>query len=230
MPETPETSETGPAPAEPNSSETGPNNPAEKEIKPPSRTRPLPNRIYTAEQDIILPVPVGNIRHGKPRLHCGDGVFALRIGAHRPQALWQMQADSGADRMRPPHGGIYPSAAEARLALRFGAVTDLEFAQPDVAEADRLARVAVALQLDGAVAVLHHAGQTDILGGTEDGKVVQQHDAVLDYGNGGMYLIRAVLVEDGGIVDDVVHVPLARLAHGVGQRHHVPSSLKTGAL
>ena len=44
---------------------------------------------------------------------------------------------------------------------RRAAIPTSELAQPDVAEADRLARITVALELDGAVAVLDHTRQTD---------------------------------------------------------------------
>ena len=73
----------------------------------------------------------------------------------------------------------------------------------------------MALQLDRASAVHIHLRMTDILGGTADRYIVLQHYAVVDNRNGGRHAILAVLVEYGSVVDDVINVPLAGLAHSV---------------
>ena len=94
----------------------------------------------------------------------------------------------------------------------------LERTDPDVAEADGSAGVAVRLQTDRAIAVYYCTGEADILGGAEDFGVVLEKYTVLDYSYIGTIEICAVFFEYGSGVDDVVSVPLAGFAHGVDKR------------
>ena len=48
----------------------------------------------------------------------------------------------------------------------------LQLPDPDVAETDRFARVAVRLQAERSGAVLHHARESDVLRGSEDRRIV----------------------------------------------------------
>ena len=73
----------------------------------------------------------------------------------------------------------------------------------------------MALEDDGASAVLLHLGMTDILGSTADNHIVLQENAVVDNGNGGRYAVRAVSVEYGSVVDDVVNIPFTGLTHSI---------------
>ena len=47
--------------------------------------------------------------------------------------------------------------------------------------------------------------------------MVLQYDSVVDDRHGRVGTVAAVVLEGGGGVDDVVHVPLTRLAHRVGE-------------
>ena len=97
----------------------------------------------------------------------------------------------------------------------------LHLANPDVAEADRLARVTVHLQTDRTIAVRAYLRMTDVLCCTTNSEVVEQYDAVLDNRYGRRYLVSTVCVEYGSAVDDIVNVPLAGLTHSVCQRNNL---------
>lgn len=93
-----------------------------------------------------------------------------------------------------------------------------KIADPDVAEADGLAAVAVGLKEDGTCAVLHGTRESDEFRRAEDLSVVLHYDAVVDHRDAGTVAVCAVGLEVGSLVDDVVYIPLAGLAHGVCQR------------
>ncbi len=93
-----------------------------------------------------------------------------------------------------------------------------EGTDPDVAEADGGAGVAVRLKADRAIAVNNCTGEADELGCAEDFGVVLEKNTVLDNCHIGTVEVCAVFLEYGSGVDDVVYVPLAGFTHGVDQR------------
>ena len=57
---------------------------------------------------------------------------------------------------------------------------DLHFPDPDVAEADRFAGIAMRLQTDRACPMFYDFRETDVFRSTQDSRVILQYDAVLD--------------------------------------------------
>ena len=71
------------------------------------------------------------------------------------------------------------------------------------------------------IAVRHHTWKTDILGSTLNNEIVEQKHTILNNGNSWAHAICTILVENRGVVDDIVNIPLAWLAHSICQRHHL---------
>ena len=91
----------------------------------------------------------------------------------------------------------------------------LQFANPDVAEADGRTGVAVALQKYRTCAMLYHTRKADVFGCTVDTCVVLQKHAVLEYCYIRIGTICTVFLENGSGVDYIIYIPFARFAHCV---------------
>lgn len=91
----------------------------------------------------------------------------------------------------------------------------LQFPDPDIAETDR---VQVVLQHDRAATVGDRFREADEFRRAEDQRVVLDQHAVVQHGDPSVRVQRAVVLELGRRVDDVVGVPFARFLAGVDQR------------
>src|SRR5450432_1396170 len=94
----------------------------------------------------------------------------------------------------------------------------VEFADPDVAEADWGAGVAVGLEFDGGSAEGFVEGGADVAGLAFEFEVVLHQDSVEEDGDVGGALQGAVGVEGGGGPGDVVGLPFAGFAIWIGER------------
>src|SRR3984885_16042237 len=89
---------------------------------------------------------------------------------------------------------------------------------PDIPETERLALIAVSLQLDGRRVILLVEGLANIECLPFQLKVIVDEDTIEEDRSVGRCFDRAVVVEGGCSPGGVVDVPLARFAHGVGER------------
>ena len=82
----------------------------------------------------------------------------------------------------------------------------LQFANPDVAEADGRTGVAVALQKYRTCTMLYHTGKADVFGCTVDTCVVLQKHAVLEYCYIRIRTICTVFLENGNVIGEWMDV------------------------
>lgn len=95
-------------------------------------------------------------------------------------------------------------------------VIAFELTNIDVAEADR---VAVVLEDDGAFGFMGLVSGECFEGdGAEDGGVVADQDAVMEYGEVGWGFEGVVLFKMWGFEDDVISLPIAGLAGGIDEK------------
>src|SRR5215469_4535387 len=95
----------------------------------------------------------------------------------------------------------------------------IQFPDPDVAEAQWRAGIAVRLQLDGRGIELLIKGLSDVPGLAFQLKVIHHQHAIKECRHVGWCLHRTVIIEGWGRPDDVVDLPFAGLASRVGQRN-----------
>ena len=76
----------------------------------------------------------------------------------------------------------------------------------------------MALEKDRSVSMLLDLRETDVLGGSEDLRVVLDDYTVMDNGYTGTIEICSVCLEYGCCVDDVIDIPLTRCPHSVYER------------
>src|SRR6478735_6043288 len=118
-----------------------------------------------------------------------------------------------------PRGQAAVDQARAGFAREaIGAKRLLELAHPDVAEADRRARITVRLQLDRRRVVLPVDRLPDVERLPLQLEAVLHQYAVVEGGDPGRRLDRTVGVEGRRRPDHVVHLPFAWLAAGVDER------------
>src|SRR5689334_813781 len=95
----------------------------------------------------------------------------------------------------------------------------LQFPDPNISEADGRTGIAVGLQFDGGAVELFVKGLADVARLALQLKVILDQHSIQQHGDISGTLQRSVGVESGSGPYDIVGLPIAGLAHRVGQRN-----------